>query len=370
MKIQITNGMYVALLINLVYAKAIGITQGMIAREVGQDMWLATLFATLQGMAMIYLGYIVLRRTPKHDFVELGISLLGRWFGVLISLLMVAFFAGAFFTVMVTFVYHMRDYFLPEMPLYIFVIAAVGIGWYGAYHGLEVMARMAYVGVFFVLLLNGLILVGSFHQIDLENLRPVAETGLPRILWASRHSDADWAIATMATAMILPMVRNPEVRGRSGIAGIAIGGLLVLLWPILETVVLSSEVAQQYIVACMKLARSAHMGHFIQRYEMIMVACFSVSSLLQIMMCLFASAHGVSKAIGWKDYRPMLIPVGLALGGLAYWGVEDHMRAIDLLNVWPYLALPIAFGLPTTLLALRLAMRRKVEKAAATPPPS
>jgi len=370
MKIRITNGMFVAILINMVYAKAIGVTQGMIAREIGQDMWLATSFATLQGVGMIYIGYLVLKKTPNMDFVELGSAALGRWFGIVVSLVLVVFFFGAFGSVMLTFVYHMRDYFLPEMPLFMFVIAALGIGLYGAFYGLEVMARMAFAGVFFILLLNGLIILGSFHQIDLENLRPVAESGLPRILWASRHGDTDWAMATMVAGMILPFVKHPEVRGRAGMAGIALGGVMVALWPILETGVLSSEVTKEYIIACMKLARSAHIGHFIQRYEMIMVAFFSVSSILQMMMCLFAASLAVSKAVGLKDYRPMLLPVGLALGGFAYWAVDDHLRALELLDLWPYLALPIAVGLPTVLLAARWLAKNKIKKAAAAAPPS
>ncbi|TLS50967.1 spore gernimation protein [Paenibacillus antri] len=370
MKIRITNGMFVAILVNMVYAKAIGVTQGMVAREIGQDMWIATALATLQGIGMIYFSYIVLKKTPQMDFVELANAALGRWFGLLVSVMLIVFFFGAFGTVLLTFVYHLRDYFLPEMPLFVFVLAALGIGWYAAYHGLEVMGRMAFAGVFFILLLNALIMIGSYPDIDMDNLRPVMESGLPSILWASRHSDTDWAMATMVAGMIQPMVKNPEVRGRSGMVGIALGGIMVGMWPILEAGVLSAEVTQEYFVSCMKLARNAHIGHFVQRYEMIMIACFSVSSILQITMCLFAASIAASKAAGLKDYRPMLIPVGLALGGFGYWAVHDHMLALELMELWPYLALPIAVGLPAMLLAARLLAKKRVRKAAEAAPPS
>ncbi|WP_309121921.1 GerAB/ArcD/ProY family transporter [Paenibacillus sp.] len=370
MKIRITNGMFVAILVNMVYAKAIGVTQGMVAREIGQDMWLATTLATLQGVGMIYLSYVVLKKTPQMDFVELANAAFGRWFGMFVTLALIVFFFGAFGTVMLTFVYHLRDYFLPEMPLFAFVLAALGIGWFAAYHGLEVMGRMAFGGVFFILLLNALILIGSYMEIDLDNLRPVMESGLPKILWASRHSDTDWAMATMVAGMIQPMVKNPEVRGRSGMAGIALGGVMVAMWPLLEAGVLSAEVTQEYFVSCMKLARNAHIGHFIQRYEMIMVACFSVSSILQITMCLFTASIAASKAVGLKDYRPMLIPIGLALGAFAYWALRDHMRALELMEMWPYLALPIAIGLPALLLVARLLAKKRVRKAAEAAPPS
>lgn len=41
MKVQITNGMFMALVINMLYAKAVGVTQGAMAREVGGDIWLS-----------------------------------------------------------------------------------------------------------------------------------------------------------------------------------------------------------------------------------------------------------------------------------------------------------------------------------------
>ncbi len=365
MKAQITNGMFMALIINIVYAKAIGVSQGMIAREVGHDMWIATLLAIMQGAVMIYIGYAVVSKAPSLYFPDTAAARLGQWFGRLVAMVMLLFFVLAFGGVMITYVYHLRDYFLPEYPLALFIVAAIFVGAAGAHYGIEVMARMGFVGLFFVFLLNILLSAGALESFDIRNLQPVLENGMPKVLRASRHHDVDWAMATMMAAVIMPVVAGKGGRtiGKAGLFGILAGGLLIMQWPILEAGVLSGEVTSQYIVSCMKLARSAHIGQFLHRYEMLMIAFFAVSCLIQVMVCVYCSSLMAHRMIGKRggSYRRMVLPMCVILGGFGYWVVEDHLRALHLLNLWPWIALPIAFGLPLLLLALRWMLPHKLK---------
>lgn len=365
MRIQITNGMYVALIMNMIYAKAIGVTQGIQAREVGQDMWIATIFGALQGIAIILLTAAILKKRPGKDFIGFAQLLLGRWGGKLVALIIFIFFLFSFGPIMVTFVYHLKDYFLPEAPTYLFVLVALVVGTFGSFHGLEVMGRMALVGVFSIVCLNILLILGSLNDFDINNLRPIMGAGLPQTLWASRHYNTDWMLATMMAGIILPMVKGVKQWGRAGFAGMILTSVVVTMWPILEAAVLSAPVTAEYIVSCMRMARSAHIGLFLHRYEMIMIAFFATSALIQIMMSLFCSAHALASLLGLKDYRQALIPSGLLLGGFGYWLVLDHLRAISFTEkAWPLIALPIAFALPFLLWMLSKIFRRKLSRSA------
>ncbi|MDF2923855.1 MAG: spore gernimation protein [Paenibacillaceae bacterium] len=360
MKIRITSGMLMALVINMIYAKSIGITQGIAAREVGADMWIATLFSIMQGAFMIWLTAVAVRRAGGKELIDaVGIHM-GKWTGKAAALLMFLFFTGAFAGVMITFVYHLMDYFLPQVPVYVFIIIPLAVGCFGAFHGLEVMARMAFVGVFTILCLNISLLAGSFYEFDIRNLAPVLQNGVGATLWASRHNDTEWAVAVMMAAIILPLVNNRSNWGKSSVVSMLMGGLLVVMWPLMEAGVLSAEVAGQYVVACMQMARSAHLGHFIHRYEMIMIVFFATSTMVQIMMCLFCASHCLSKTFGIKDYRPLLVPAALVLGAFSYWIVTNHFRAMRWEEAyWPYISLPIAIALPLLLLAGGMIRRSK-----------
>jgi spore germination protein KB len=364
MKVQITNGMYMALIINMIYAKAIGLTQGSISREVGNDMWISTGFSVLQGLVIMFITIVTIRRMPDKDLIGQSSALLGEWFGKMVAIIIFFFFLIAYGVVMITFVYHLKDYFLPEAPTYLFILSAIIVGSVGIFYGLEVVSRMALLGIFSVLSLNILLLIGSISEFDIRELLPTFQSGLPKILWASRHHNADWAIATMMTALILPHVKDPNTWANAGVSGSAYSGIFIIMWPILEVGVLTSEVAGQYIVSCMQMARSAHIGIFLHRYEMIMIAFFALSSLTQIMMTLFCASIALQKIVGGKDYRKMIPAVSLILSGFGYYIVSDHRRALYYLETnWITLSLSIAILLPITIWLLGFFFKKKWKKA-------
>ncbi|WP_135555388.1 GerAB/ArcD/ProY family transporter [Paenibacillus cymbidii] len=364
-KLRITNGMYVAMIVNFIYAKAIGVTQGVLAMVIGQDMWIATLFGTVQGAVMIYITYLAIRHTPERDFIGLGAALLGQWFGKLVALVIFLFFLAAFGPLMITFVYHLQEYFLPEAPIMLFIVSALIVGAVGCFYGLEVMARISLIGVLCIVLLNVLIVLGSMNEFDIRNLLPVMELGFIPTVVASVHYNEDWALATMMAALVLPHVKDVQKRGgQLGVAGIMLSGLLVGIWAILEAAVLSSEVTSKYTVSCMKLARNAHIGIFLQRYEMIMIALYSLPILFGVMFCLYGASFSLSKLLGVRSYRKLIAPACLPVGAFGYWIVEDHFRAIYYLeHYWPRIANPVAFGLPLLMLLLRFVFGKKLSQA-------
>ncbi|MCD8511958.1 MAG: GerAB/ArcD/ProY family transporter [Bacillus sp. (in: Bacteria)] len=70
MKIKITNGMLLAVVINVIYAKAIGVTQGIVARQAGGDMWLVTLLSTMISIVVILLVVFIIKRSPKENIFQ------------------------------------------------------------------------------------------------------------------------------------------------------------------------------------------------------------------------------------------------------------------------------------------------------------
>ncbi|WP_147533067.1 GerAB/ArcD/ProY family transporter [Bacillus marasmi] len=361
MRVQITNGMFMALIINMIYAKAIGVTQGSISREVGNDMWLSTTISILQGILIMFITILVIKRAPELDLVEQCKLILGKWGGKFIALIFFIYFMLSYGVVMITFVYHLRDYFLPEMPTIYFIIAALIVGSFGIFHGLEVISRMALLGIFSILALNILILIGSIQNFDIRELLPTFESGLPKIVWASRHHNSDWGMATMMAALILPHVKEIDSWKSAGVNGSVFSGMFILLWPILEAGVLTSEVAGQYIISCMQMARSASIGVFLHRYEMVMVAFFALSSLTQIMMTLFCASIALEKITNTKNYRKLILPVTLILGGFGYYIVNDHRRAMYYLETnWITASVSIAILLPVSVWLLGFIFKKKL----------
>ncbi len=361
MKVGISNSMFIALIINLVYPKGIGLTQGSMAREVGSDMWISSFFSALQGSLVMLLTVFIIRKAPKFNIFEQSELLLGKWFGKLICVIGFCFFLGASGAVFITFVYHLKDYFLPEAPTVIFVIAGMIMGIFGLYHGIEVIARLAIIGVFSIAIFNVILFMGSVSNFDIRELMPVLRHGFVPTLWASRFNNTDWAMSTMMAAILLPIVNNQQQWGKSGRRGILLGFLIVVIWPFLEAGVLTPEVTAQYIVSCMQMARSAEIGLFIHRYEMIMVALFAISVLSQIMITFYCATVSIKKLFGFKNEKPVIIPVSMIVSAFGYWVVLDHQRAINYLETsWVTISMAIGYGLPIFLAILGFLFKKKL----------
>ncbi|HHY74401.1 MAG TPA: GerAB/ArcD/ProY family transporter [Bacillus bacterium] len=361
MRVQITNGMLMGLIINMVYAKAIGLTQGSMAREVGRDIWLSTIISSVIAAVFIVFIVLIMQRMPEGDLIDQGKKLIGVWFEKLLGIIFFVFFLSSIGPIMATFVYHLKDYFLPDAHTSIFIVVAIVVGCYAIYFGIEVISRMALVGVFSILSLNILLLLGSLEKFDIRELLPVFESGVVNTAVAGRHLLADWTMVFMMVALILPNVKGMKVWKRSNLAGVLYGAGFILMWPIVETGVLSAHVAGEYVVSCMQMARSAQIGLYIHRYEMIMVAFFAISTLIQIMMSLYCSSISLQKVFGMKSYRPLIIPVGLLFGGFGYWIVFDHARAMRFIeNEWIGISLSIAICVPLFIWLIGLALKERL----------
>lgn len=364
MKIRITNGMLAALIICLIYAKAIGLTQGIIAREVYGDAWLSTIFATLQGMVIMTLTVYLIKRRPDKNILQQADLIFGRWIGRGLGLLLSLFFLGAFSTISIVFVYHLMDYFLPEAPTWIFFAIGTSVCLYGLYLGLEVIGRAAFLGVLSMIIFNILVIFGSYKQMDIQELHPLFQSGLLNTMWASRHNDTDWIMATLMVSLLLPQVNERKEWGKAATIGILLAGIIIVLWPVLEVTVLTPEMTAQYIVSCMQLARSVEIGVFMHRYEMIMVAMFIVPLFVQMMMCLYCATKGLSHALGdMKGMNILYVPVVLVASVFGYWIVDDHMRAVDYLtDIWPPISLSLGFGLPLIVLVGGAIARKRLQR--------
>lgn len=362
MKLRITNSILIALIINMTYSKAIGVTQGLMAKEAGIDFWIASLISIIQGVILIWLAAYLIKQLPDKDIMQQFDFFVGSFLGRIVSLLIFVLFLGAYATIMITFVYHLRDYFLPDVPTFWFIFAALFVGIYAVFHGIEVIGRVAILGVFSVIILNILLMIGSFAYFDITEIMPVYKYGVTNAVIVSQHNHADWAVAIVLTMIILPLVKNEKLWTKSSVIGIAFSGGLVLMWPIFEAGVISPEITGHYFVACMQMARSAEVGLFLHRYELIMVIFFAISILIQIMMCFKCASLAVSHSFKLTDTKLVNVPVATILSGFAYWVIVDQHRAHFLLkNYWPIVANGITYILLLFLLMFHLLFRKKVK---------
>ena len=351
-KVQIGSFQLLTVIANLVYGKAVGYTNGTLARAVGRDTWLSMLIAFLEGMAIIPAMVWLARRRGAERPVDYIPKLLGRPLGRLIMLLLALFFYGAYITSAITISQHISDYLMTETPLILFVAGYTVLTAYGVHLGVEVAARLSVLGLIMIALLNLSMVMGSVQYMDLSRLLPVFDHGVLPVVAASSRAVTDVGIATAASLMLLPHLAAPPERWlKIGWWGLGLGCVLVLTWSVFEITVLGPEMTAQYLVACMQMARAAELSIYLHRYELIMVVMFVYGVVTQSVVCLYCAVGLTAGALPFKVKRGYLIGAAaiVTVGPQYYLAYDRDRYGAFLAMVWPPVSVALAFGLPLLL---------------------
>ncbi len=365
-QIRITGAQAVALIACLAFGKSIGLTTGALARLVAQDTWLASLFSFAGAFLLVVPLVALARRFPNQRVPEWVQVVLGKGLGGLVLLLLAFFLLGSYVLSAVTIELHLKDYLLTETPRPVFVIGLSALFLYAVYLGLEVIARLAIAGLGMALLLGFLVLIGAADRFDVTRMLPAWESGLLPIMQASSIAWTDSAMSLVGLLFLWP--RTDAAPGRwlhlSWLA-ILLSTLTVIIWPVLEIGSMGAEVTGQYLIACMQLARTATLGIYLHRYELIMMVLFAWGTLIQNATLLYLGLESLRTIIPIKTGRGSFLFVGslLLLPGQYLLTEDRHLLDHFHTYIWPVIALPIALGLPLLLWLVALVRRLP------TPPP-
>ncbi|MDF2627830.1 MAG: spore gernimation protein [Symbiobacteriaceae bacterium] len=355
-KVKIGALQLITIFASLIFGKAIGFTNGGLARTVGRDAWASMTVALLTGMLLLP-AIVWLARRGGGPLIAYIKRLLGRWLGGLVLLLFAVYFGFAFATSANTMTLHISDYLMTETPFAVFVVGYTLLVTYGVYLGLEVAARLSVLGLIMTGLLTISMMAGSFDKFNYTQMLPMFDHGVLPVLAASSIAHTDVAMVAAAALALLPHSVGPPGRwNRLCWWGLGTGGILVLVWSIFETAVLGPDVVAQYLIACMQMARAAELSIYLHRYEMIMVVLFAYGVVTQSVVTLYCAVTLTEGALPWRVPRGWLILGWAALTvPLQFLLGNDRDRyGIFLETVWPAASIALAYGLPLFLCLVAL----------------
>ncbi|MGE5370836.1 MAG: GerAB/ArcD/ProY family transporter [Solirubrobacterales bacterium] len=351
----------------LVFSKGIGITAGITARMVETDAWLAMAMGFGLGMLVLlgtsYLG----SRFPDKTIVEYSELLLGRWLGKVIAALLAIYFMAAYAVLSNVITMHIHHYFLPETPYLVICLIWVLLSAYGIYLGIEVIVRFGSIGFLGIILITLTMLTGTVLDIKPINLLPLMDKGFGADLGASIYVLSDISVAILASAYLIPLLNSKKKLMTLSFWAMAAGAILVLSWPLFETMVIGPDLMKQYLMVCMEQIRCAQLTKYLPRYELIMVSFFVFGVLVQSLTTFYCAQYAIGRLTGVKNRVFLLVPLAAVLLAATYFLAHDMNNYINIIT-YPYSQVSTAFGigLPVFLLLIALVrgkLGRKEEKS-------
>jgi spore germination protein KB len=139
-----------------------------------------------------------------------------------------------------------------------------------------------------------------------------------------------------------------------------LNGFFLVLSILVVIATFGPNVASTFIFATFDAIRMVSLANFLERLDAAMVAIWMLGGVVKVGVFYYAAVLGSAQWLGLKDYRPLVMPVGVILLGLAALcpNVVDLLGFISM--TWPpYALLIFEAGIPLMLLTVALVRRKQ-----------
>lgn len=320
--------------------------------EAKQDAWIASIFSLLVGLLVVGLLHAASRLYPNLTFVEYSEKILGKWLGIVVSLLFVSY---PFFSATA----HLRELgdfmttqIMPETPIESIHIVFLFVVLMAVRLGLESIARTAEVFFPWLMLLFLFLVLFVVPQVKLENLQPFFGEGIKAMLRGSLTFIAFPFTELVVFLMLIPFVNEQNKVLHSLLWGSVIGGLVLILVTTLSILVLGSELTSRTFYPSYELAKKIHVGDFLERIESLLTGIWLITIFFKITVYFFSTVLGLAQILRLTSLRPLILPLGLILipmsliisPNIVYF---NHVVA----KIWPFYDFAYSVVLPLLLIA-------------------
>ena len=346
------------LLVTIVTATAWLYVSAITAQKAGVDGWISLLVpSTIFGMAVVFVCSALCLRFPGRSVVEFSGDIVGKFAGKIVGLGYLFFFLYSNGVIIREFGDFVVTSFMMETPLLVFNSVMVLLAAYAVSNGLEVISR-ANQFVFPLAVLSLFVIVGlAIPAMHLDNLMAVLGNGLKPVLRGSLTTSS-WRGEVVLLLMFWPYLNKPDQGRRAGLLAVAFIGILLSLDTASTVAVFGAETVANLTFPTLDLARYISIAGFLERLEAIVMILWVAGIFVKVACFYQAGALAASQLLGLKDYRALVLPLGVLQ---LVWSVTLFESSRELVFFLGKTFAPFAYvfelGLP--LLLLLIAMIRK-----------
>ena len=329
-----------------------------------QDAWIAASIGVILSLFIVKLFLTLAKQTPTLTFVEANKKILGRFFGTLTTMCFLIttilstgellYFIGIF----------MQTEIMPETPTMAFALLFSIIIMYAAYLGIETFARSAEIlfPLFFLIFIFFVICIAP--QITFDNIQPMLEATKTSMLYSIARFLSIFSFPLVVLLMLYPITVNVQHSAQKGFyRGTIIGGVVLTTMVTLCILVLGPDNTAARTFPSYALAQRISIGNFLQRIEVIMAFMWITTLYIRTFMYFYASVVGLAQMLNIKDYRPLVVPMGLMILGLSQIVHPNIIHSNNYNNeIWPILSFILMILLPILLLVVAIIRKPKPQK--------
>lgn len=313
-RIKLTNHQFFSLSVNYTCGAAIIVITAGVTNIANRDAWISAILAIIAGIFFLWLWCFLGRQYPDKTFVETIMQILGKWIGgiVVFSFIFLCLEQGF------QMVWYVNDFVtiaaLHETPQMIVGVLIVFGGIIALFYGIEAIARASELFVVLISILLMLTYIFVLKDIKIYYLFPILDKGITPVFKGVLYLSSSITLPGIVMMMIYPYHAS-SLRGAQKplLMGYLWAGVLYFLSILISTLVLGSAVTARTRYPIFLLAKSINVGGLFSKADFVVATMWIMTLYTKLLLYTYASVLGLAQVLKLKDYRRIVIPLGLVM---------------------------------------------------------
>lgn len=326
----------ISMFVITIFIKAFFTSPTMVAKLVGTSGWFMTLISALCTAIFFTFQYLLLKRFPNMNQMEINDTVLGNKIGRLLTLLFSAYVLIVAAIKMREFSEVMEVFVLPESPpsfiMIIFCASIIAL----CITGLETIARFSKFIVYILALGYILVMLFSIPNFRLYRLFPIFGYGLDKNIAIGFSRSSFYGEIALIGVYAKSLQGTKEIK-RIGYSSIFVSGILTSSACLFFILAFSYLTAREQVSSMYTLATMVNLGSFLQRVDPIFVFLWNFGTFIEVSVLFYASMAMFCHVFRISDRRPVILPmttilycINLIPKGL----VEVSTELVQTLRTW------------------------------------
>lgn len=301
-----------------------------LAKIVGNTGWYMTLVSAATALIGFFFIYLLLKRFPNKDIVEIFDLSLGRVLGFIFSGVLAVYMLFVAVTRLSEFNQVAKVYAFPLSPNWYIVGICIVCVFIMSWLGLESLARFSKLLAYFMLAGFAIVLILATRNFNANNLYPILGHGLDKtIITGAVRSSAYGEVIILA--IFAKTFQGVKYIKKEGIISICLSAFFILLSLLAFTLTFPYYTAQEITAPMYEMATLIDYGRFLQRVEPIFLFIWIISSLISATIVFYSFIWLFCKMFRIQDKKPVILGASVIVYAAAL--MQKDINTVISLNV-------------------------------------
>lgn len=321
-----------------------------VASDAKNDAWLSVIAAIFMVLPMIFIYSRILFLYPGMDLYDILNIIFGKTLGKIIAFIYIwySFHLGAL--VVRNFAEFLNTVAIPETPMIVSMLYLILVSIAAVRSGIEVMSRISAYFLPILLIILFIIQILIIPQLRFNYIKPFLEKGLGPVLRGGFQAFSFPFAESIIFTGVFYTLKNRKSPYKVYLWGTLLPGSIIIILTLRNILILGPLLESLYFPSYVAVSRIS-IGDFIQRIEVNVAIVFVCAAYIKCTVCLFVACRGLAKVFNLKDYRSVVIQLGLLMVYFSYTIYDNIMEMRYWAHkVYAYYAFPFQVVVPIIIL--------------------